>query len=138
KGYERLTFHIVEDEVTIGSAADASLRLAGTDPIHARIHHTTQDEYRLSMVGPGEHNVRASASGTGAVDDHSEILRTGARFTLGGWELVFMRAEFADHGRPHGGRQGGEGTVQKAQPARPDYVHGGTTHDPRPLEPPQD
>ena len=71
-------------------------------------------------------------------DDRSEILRTGARFTLGKWELVFVRAEFADHGRPYGGRQGGEGTKQKPQPARPDYAHGGTVADPRPLETPQD
>ncbi|HOA86327.1 MAG: FHA domain-containing protein [Microbacteriaceae bacterium] len=138
KDYERITFSLVEDDVTIGSSADASLQLAGIDPIHARIHHTPQDEYRLTMIGQGVHNVRSTASGVGSNDDHSEILRTGARFTLGKWELVFVRAEFADHGRPYGGRQGGEGTKQKPQPARPDYAHGGTVDDRRPLEAPQD
>jgi len=40
---------------------------------------------------------------------------------VGDWTLTFMRDEYADHGRPFGGREGGEGAVQPAQGARPDY-----------------
>ena len=46
---------------------------------------------------------------------------TGAQFTIGDWMLVFSRDEYADHGRPYGGRNGGEGTHQERQPERPDY-----------------
>jgi hypothetical protein len=45
-------------------------------------------------------------------------LRTGALITLGPWRLAFFREEFADHGRPFGGRMGGEFAVQRPQPAR--------------------
>jgi hypothetical protein len=57
-----------------------------------------------------------------AVDAEGAILRTGARFTMGGWTFVYARDEFADHGRPYGGREGGEGTYQPQQPERPDYT----------------
>ena len=136
--HEHRTFHLVDDDVSIGSNADATLRREGLDAMPARTVHTPDGEYRWTTPGAGTPHVRSPAAGTGANDDHSEILRTGARFTLGPWELVFVRAEFADHGRPFGGRQGGEGAVQHAQPARPDYAHHGTTDDPRPLEAPQD
>ena len=51
----------------------------------------------------------------------TETLRTGSRFTVGPWELVFAREEFADHGRPFGGRLGGEFSDQPLQEARPGY-----------------
>ena len=43
---------------------------------------------------------------------------------VAGWILVFGREEFADHGRPYGGREGGEFDVQPPQPGRPDYTAG--------------
>ncbi|MGO1547519.1 MAG: hypothetical protein ACTHXL_09220, partial [Microbacterium gubbeenense] len=49
-------------------------------------------------------------------------LRTGASFTAGPWRFVFQREEFADHGRPFGGRQGGELSDQPPQRRRPDYT----------------
>ena len=52
---------------------------------------------------------RASKSG-------GRILRTGARIELGPWRMGFFREEFADHGRPYGGRVGGELARQKRQP----------------------
>ncbi|HSP75244.1 MAG TPA: hypothetical protein VLO31_03400, partial [Cryobacterium sp.] len=47
-----------------------------------------------------------------------QILRTGARIEMGPWRLAFFREEYADHGRPYGGRVGGEFAVQKPQPSR--------------------
>jgi hypothetical protein len=43
------------------------------------------------------------------------ILRTGALITLGSWRLAFFREEFADHGRPFGGRDGRKFPVQRQQ-----------------------
>jgi hypothetical protein len=66
----------------------------------------------------------ASPTGEVGIDADRQVLRTGAQFVLGPWRFVFMRAEFADHGRPYGGREGGEGEVQPDQPPRPDYREG--------------
>lgn len=117
---ERFVFDLTADAVRIGSADGNELRLGATDPVHAEIHHDDRDEYVLTLHGAGEMNANPQAAETGA-SGRSEILRTGARFTAGDWTLVFARAEFADHGRPFGGRQGGEFSDQPPQPARPDY-----------------
>ena len=37
---------------------------------------------------------------------------------MGPWRMAFFREEYADHGRPFGGRLGGEFSVQKPQPTR--------------------
>lgn len=117
---ERFTYPITVDEMTIGSAAGNTLSLAGSDPLHATIVHDERDEYVLTMHGEG--NTNASS----LTDDgtRTEILRTGAQFTIGRWRFVFRRDEYADHGRPYGGREGGELSDQQSQPARPDYRHG--------------
>jgi hypothetical protein len=47
-----------------------------------------------------------------------KVLRTGDRLDLGHHTLSFFREEYADHGRPFGGRQGGELSVQQPQPPR--------------------
>ena len=49
---------------------------------------------------------------------HSAILRTGCGIDLGEWHLSFFREEYADHGRPYGGRIGGEFGHQRPQPSR--------------------
>ncbi|MGL3151615.1 hypothetical protein ACSS7Z_14790 [Microbacterium sp. A82] len=118
--HERFVHHLTTDTVHIGSAAGNELLLADTDPVHATITHDDRDEYVLTLHGTGEMNAspQADESGRGG---RTEILRTGARFTAGRWTLVFARDEFADHGRPYGGREGGELSDQPAQPARPDY-----------------
>jgi hypothetical protein len=41
-------------------------------------------------------------------------LRTAARVEVGRWTMSFFREEFADHGRPYGGRIGG-----RARPSTP-------------------
>ncbi|MBT2496900.1 hypothetical protein J7E45_14905 [Microbacterium sp. ISL-59] len=117
---ERTEFALEADEVRIGSAEGNELRLPDTDPLHATITHDDRDEYVLTLHGEGEMNANAGADATHPGDD-SETLRTGAHFTAGPWTLVFAREEFADHGRPYGGRAGGEYSDQPLQPPRPDY-----------------
>lgn len=114
---KRTTFAITVDTVTIGSGAGCDLLLPGAEPVHATIVHDDRDEYVLTMHGPGAMNANRDED----AEPHSEILRTGAHFTIGEWLLVFAREEFADHGRPFGGREGGELSDQDSQPARPDY-----------------
>ncbi|WP_417510123.1 hypothetical protein [Microbacterium sp.] len=131
---DRFVHHITIDAVRIGSADGNELQLADTDPVHASIAHDDRDEYVLTLHGAGEMNASPLAAETDG-GDRSEILRTGARFTAGPWTLVFSRDEFADHGRPYGGREGGELDDQPAQPARPDYTDRGDEEpDPADLE----
>lgn len=117
----RFVHHITVDVVRIGSAEGNELQLADTDPVHATVAHDDRDEYVLTLHGAGEMNASPLSAETDG-GDRSEILRTGARFTTGAWTLVFTRDEFADHGRPYGGREGGELDDQPSQPARPDYT----------------
>ncbi len=51
-----------------------------------------------------------------------QVLRTGARVTLGDHQLAYFREEHADHGRPFGGRVGGELGHQRSQPPRPGHT----------------
>lgn len=109
------------DLVRIGSSTDVECRLDGLEPLHAEVHHDTNDEYVLVLHGPAETSARhepiPSIGGK-----PGEILRTGARFVLGEWTFIYSRDEYADHGKPYGGRQGGEGAHEPHQPARPDYT----------------
>ncbi|KRA24496.1 hypothetical protein ASD65_08735 [Microbacterium sp. Root61] len=132
---ERFHHEIIHDLTRIGSSPDSDLHLAGTDAHHATIAHDERDEYVLTLHGEGEMN--AGSDPADETSDRTETLRTGARFTAGPWSLVFVRDEFADHGRPYGGREGGELSDQPSQPARPDYTSP-VDDEPRPLEAPQD
>ncbi len=114
-------FELAETVTKIGSADTMGLRLEGLQPFHAEIRHDEHDEYRLYLHGDAE---LSSELASPVEDDRSSdgrVLRTGARIQLGPWALFFQREEFADHGRPYGGREGGEASVQKPQPPRPDY-----------------
>lgn len=107
-------FDLLPERTVIGSGDEADLRLAGLAPVHAEIRHEGDDEYVLygfDEVGGG------GASVEGRRGD-GRILRTGARIELGDWRLAYFRAEFADHGRPYGGRVGGELSDQRKQPPR--------------------
>ncbi|MGF3054977.1 hypothetical protein [Microbacterium sp. YY-01] len=118
---KRFAFDLTQDTVTIGSAADCVLRLPSIDPHHATVTHDSRDEYVVTLHGEGEMNASPATTAT-PQGERSEIMRTGARFTAGPWTFVFTREEFADHGRPFGGREGGELSDQKPQPERPDYT----------------
>jgi hypothetical protein len=105
-------FALRDDVTTIGAADDCDIRLPGLEPLHAEIHHDEEDEFVL---------VRAADVGSVRVHGapvQRAILRTGAGVDLGSWHLSFFREEYADHGRPYGGRIGGELGYQRPQPSR--------------------
>lgn len=105
-------FDLLPGITRIGSAEDADLRLEGLDGLHAEIRHDENDEYLLVAHGTVGGGSRTDAPSAG------QILRTGARLEMGPWRMGFFREEYADHGRPFGGRMGGEFSVQKPQPPR--------------------
>jgi hypothetical protein len=107
-------FAIDTELVRIGSAPEMDLQLDGLDPAHAEIRHGDDDEYVLFLFGDGELSSEHESGGT----EGGHVLRTGSRVDLGNWAMSFSRDEFADHGRPYGGRQGGEGAHQRRQPPR--------------------
>ena len=85
----------------IGSGAQADLQLDGLAEQHAEIR-CQDDEYVLVDLGtPGGSRV------DGRPVDWS-ALHTGDRIEIGGWTMSYFRDEQADHGRPFGGRSGGE------------------------------
>ncbi|MCB5274014.1 hypothetical protein BJG92_01541 [Arthrobacter sp. SO5] len=99
-------FNLTAERVRIGSDQAAELQLPGLDPVHAEIVHNDRDEYVLVR-----HGKISGSFGQGS----TSVLRTGARIQLGEWCLAFFREEFADHGRPFGGRSGGEFAYQRPQ-----------------------
>lgn len=99
-------FDLTADRVRIGSHESAELQLPGLDGVHAEIVHNDQDEYILVR-----HGKVSGSFGQGS----NSVLRTGARIQMGQWCLAFFREEFADHGRPFGGRSGGEFAYQRPQ-----------------------
>lgn len=121
-------FDLLPERTRIGSGTDVDLRLPGLEPLHAEVVHRGDDEYVLVAHGP---------IGGGAASRDGEaaprVLRTGARIELGAWRLAYVREEWADHGRPYGGRQGGEFAIQRPQPprhvAQPEVAPGPQTAD---------
>jgi len=102
-------FELLPGATTIGSSPDADVRLAGLRPQHAEVRRDKADEYLYVHLDPGG---RSTVDG---VSVGEKRLHTGDRIELGDWVLSFARAESADHGRPYGGRQGGELSYQRTQ-----------------------
>jgi hypothetical protein len=111
---DRQEVHRLRDDVTtIGSGTDCDIRLPGLDDLHAEVRHDAADEFVLvSRSAPGWTKVNGAPVDTA-------LLRTASRIVVGEWTMSFYREEFADHGRPYGGRIGGELGRQRPQPARP-------------------
>ncbi|MCY7396951.1 MAG: FHA domain-containing protein [Nocardioides sp.] len=107
---ERQPVFWLVDQVVIGSDPGCDVVLPRLAPRHAVVTHDADDEFVVAAV---QGVVRVH----GAPVDRS-VLRTGARLELGEHQLVFTREEYADHGRPHGGRIGGEAGFQQPQPPR--------------------
>jgi len=103
---------LTSDAMVIGSDAGCDLRLEGLAPEHAVIRHDERDEFVLERLG------RSAQTLVNGERVDRALLRTATRLELGGWTLTFYREEYADHGRPYGGRVGGEVGHQQAQPAR--------------------
>jgi len=94
----------------IGSGPDCEIRLPGLAEVHAVVRHDEDDEWRVETVG-----------GTTKVHGHpvmEQVLRTGTAVVVGEHRLSFFREEYADHGRPYGGRIGGELGRQRPQDPR--------------------
>lgn len=109
-----LYFSLLPGETVIGSGDDVDLRLDGVDPLQAVVERTADDEYELVARGTTMH---AFVNGQ---ELPRQRLRTGARVEIGPWRLTYVRDEHADHGRPFGGRVGGELGHQRGQ-EKPTY-----------------
>lgn len=121
-GEERAPTYWLGESTVIGSAEDCDVVLPGLEPRHAVVDHVQGDEYVVTeTVGA------TRVHGAGAL---GSTLRTGARLELGPHTLVFYREEYADHGRPFGGRIGGELGHQMPQPPR-EQLEAGDDPDPR-------
>ena len=104
-----MDFELLRGVTTIGSGSTCDLQLEGLTDQQVEIRRDDADEYVFVATDPsGESTVNVAPT-------HDMPLHTGDRLTLGPWVLSFFREEFADHGRPHGGRQGGEGSHQQPQ-----------------------
>ncbi len=110
-GERQPVFWLSRTVTTIGSSTSCDIVLPGIEPLHTVVLHDDADEYTLESCGP-ETRVH------GGVVQSSATLRTGARIDVGPHSLSFYREEYADHGRPHGGREGGEIGHQRSQPPR--------------------
>ncbi|QZY30559.1 FHA domain-containing protein [Nocardioides coralli] len=103
--------HWLQSEVTtIGSDPACDVVLPGLAARHAEVRHDADDEFVLVALHP---DVRVHGERI-----RERVLRTGSRVDLGVRQLVFSREEYADHGRPYGGRIGGELGFQRPQPPR--------------------
>ncbi len=112
QGAEPREFSLREGAATrIGSGAQADLRLDGLAELHAEIRCEGGDEYVLVFL---------AAPGGSRVDGRPverAPLHTGDRIELGGWTMSYVPDEHADHGRPLGGRSGGESVSEHPQDA---------------------
>lgn len=105
-------FNLLRGVTRIGSSPKAAIRLPGLDVEQAEIVWDQFDEYVFVQVSTTmDSRINGERMGT-------HPLRTGDRLEMGDWTLTYSRDEYADHGRPYGGRQGGEGAVQQPQPPR--------------------
>jgi hypothetical protein len=99
----------------IGSGAGVDLRLSGLAEEQMEIRYeASEDEYVL---------VDLSADGGSRVDGQPVLraeLHTGDRIEVRGWTMSYYREEYADHGRPFGGRSGGESLHEHPRDDVPD------------------
>ncbi|WP_137294409.1 FHA domain-containing protein [Nocardioides dongxiaopingii] len=113
-GERQPVYWLEGDRTTIGSGPDCDVRLPGLLDLHAVVRHDDDDEFVVLSRG-GLTRVH------GAAVTGRQVLRTGARLEVGEHVLAFYREEHADHGRPHGGRIGGELGRQLPQDPRPSH-----------------
>ena len=110
---DRRPVYLLGDRMVIGSHPACDIVLEGLQARHAEVVRTEGDEFVIRPLPPG-HEVRVH----GAVVLREALLRTGTRVDVGPWTLTYSREEDADHGRPYGGRIGGELGRQRPQPPR--------------------
>ncbi|MFK5634742.1 MULTISPECIES: hypothetical protein [unclassified Ornithinimicrobium] len=115
-GGERRELLLRRGRTSIGSGGTDDLELAGLATGHVVVERSSDDdEYRVVPVPGTDTTVH------GRPVTEPQALRTGAIVRAGTWTFTYVRDEYADHGRPYGGRQGGEFSRQRPQPPRPRY-----------------
>lgn len=111
-GDRQPVFPLAPGVTSIGSDPGCDLVLEGLDPLQGEVRWTGDDEFVYVHLG-GEVSSRVNGAPVAM-----SLLRTGTRLQLGSWTLTYYREEYADHGRPYGGRLGGEIGHQRPQPPR--------------------
>jgi hypothetical protein len=109
-GQRQAVYWLADTVTTIGSGQDCDVCLPQLPEVQAEVHHDEADELVIVARSPG---VRVNGAQV-----RRQVLRTGARVEVGPWQLAYYREEYADHGRPYGGRIGGELGHQRPQPPR--------------------
>ncbi len=109
EGREPREFDLQPGTTVIGSGLDADLQLDGLEDHHAEVRLKEGDEYVWVDLG-SDAGSRVDGQPMG---EHG--LHTGDRIDVGSYTLTYTRDEFADHGRPDGGREGGEFSGHPAQ-----------------------
>jgi hypothetical protein len=105
-------FTLDGDVVTIGSGDTQDVQLDGLEPEHGVIRREPDaDEWVYSDIHP------STGSQVDGVLTDGAGLHHGDRLELGAVTLVFQRDEDADHGRPDGGREGGDFAGGSAGPS---------------------
>lgn len=116
QGGVRTELDLRRGTTTIGSDPQDDLVLTGLPAGHVQVRRNpATDEYEV--VPARGRSVRVHGSEV----EGPVALRTGSIVTVGEWSLTYRREEYADHGRPYGGRAGGEFARQRPQPPRPRY-----------------
>jgi hypothetical protein len=105
---------LLGDVTTFGSDPAADVVLEGLRHRHVEVRRTEEDEFVVRLLSP-----TAPVRVNGAVVLEEALLRSGTKLALGPHLLVYAREEYADHGRPYGGRVGGELGRQRLQPPPP-------------------
>ncbi len=112
-GGERLVLPLRRGVTTVGASPDDDLTVAGLQPGHVRVRRdAATDEYEVVPV----HGAPTTVSGVAVTAPAP--LRTGAPVRAGELTLVYVRDEYADHGLPYGGREGGEFSDHRPQRRR--------------------
>ncbi len=109
-GDRQPSFRLHRDVTSLGSAEGSAVRLPDLASLHAEVVLEDGDEF---YVVARDGDVRVNGERTAR-----QLLRTGSRLQVGPWTMTFYRDEYADHGRPFGGRAGGEIGHQQPQPSR--------------------
>lgn len=111
QGGERRVLHLRRGTTTVGGGAGDDLRVPGLRPGHLRVERNREtDEYEVVPV------TDATTLVSGHPVTEPVRLRTGTVVRVGQLSLAYVRDEYADHGRPYGGREGGEFSRQRPQP----------------------
>ncbi|GAA2151673.1 hypothetical protein GCM10009844_34170 [Nocardioides koreensis] len=109
-GERQPVYWLADGVSTIGSDPACDICLPRLASLQAEVHHDEADEFVIVARNPGVRVNGARAP--------RQVLRTGSRVEVGPWRLAYYREEYADHGRPYGGRIGGELGHQRPQPPR--------------------